>query len=276
MSELVETKFIKKEPVEGTPDYLFWKNFHPRDEFISFEEGPHIYTINGIRGESTSVTTWVHNHFPHFDAEGVVDKIVNGQRWGNDPSYKYYQIPKEKILEMWENKKNDSCERGTKVHNDIELYFNGVSVENDSREFSFFLKFRADFPDLIPYRTEWMVYHEDLKLVGSIDMIFENKQGDLEIYDWKRCEEIKYESSFNKCAVTPCISHFPDTNFWHYSLQLNTYRKILQAKYGKKVTALYLVCVHPDNAYKSYERFEVPILDKEMDQLFEERKQQII
>ena len=85
----------------------------------------------------------------------------------------------------------------------------------------------------------------------------------------------KYESSFNKCAVTSCISHFPDTNFWHYSLQLNTYRKILQAKYGKKVTALYLVCVHPDNAYKSYERFEVPILDKEMDQLFEERKQQI-
>ena len=26
------------------------KNAHPRDEFITFEEGPHIYTVCGERG----------------------------------------------------------------------------------------------------------------------------------------------------------------------------------------------------------------------------------
>ena len=27
------------------PDYLAKKNHHPRDDHISFEEGPHIYTV---------------------------------------------------------------------------------------------------------------------------------------------------------------------------------------------------------------------------------------
>jgi hypothetical protein len=55
-------------------------NFHPRDEFISFEEGPHIYTVCGERGTYTSVTTFVHKQFPHFDQEGVVNNILKGRK----------------------------------------------------------------------------------------------------------------------------------------------------------------------------------------------------
>ena len=29
------------------PDYLAKQNPHPRDKFISFDEGPHIYTVHG-------------------------------------------------------------------------------------------------------------------------------------------------------------------------------------------------------------------------------------
>ena len=65
-------------------------------------------------------------------------------------------------------------------------------------------------------------------------MIFENPDGSLQIYDWKRCKEISYDSYYGKAAITPCISHLPDTNFWHYSLQLNVYKNILEIKYGKK------------------------------------------
>jgi hypothetical protein len=49
-----------------------------------------------------------------------------------------------------------------------------------------------DFPDLIPYRSEWMVFWEEMKISGSIDMIFENPDGTILIYDWKRCREIAY------------------------------------------------------------------------------------
>jgi ATP-dependent exoDNAse (exonuclease V) beta subunit len=120
-----------------------------------------------------------------------------------------------------------------------------------------------------------MVYNEEVKLSGSIDMIFENPDGTLQIYDWKRCQEIKHETEFGKYALTPCISHLPDTNFWHYTLQLNTYKRILEEKYGKKVTALYLVCLHPDNIYKIYERIQVPFITKEIDELMKLRKEEI-
>ena len=113
------------------------------------------------------------------------------------------------------------------------------------------------------------------KLKKAIDMIFENPDGSLQIYDWKRCKEIAYDNNFGQSAITPCIKHLPDTNFWHYSLQLNVYKRILELKYGKKVTALFLVCLHPDSTYKTYDRISVPILEKEIDHLFEVRKEQI-
>ena len=59
----------------------------------------------------------------------------------------------------------------------------------------------------------------------------------------------------------------PDTNFWHYALQLNLYKTILEEQYNKKVTDLYLVCMHPDNITMTYDRIQVPILKVEISQL---------
>ena len=276
MATIVEhTPFIKKEPVKGTLEYLYWKNLHERDPCVSFEEGPHIYTINGKRGESTSVTTWVHSHFPEFDKEKIVNNILTKDRWATDPTYKYYKMSKEEIIKMWDDKTQNACMHGTNLHNNIEKFYNGMDVKDDTVEFKYFMMFKKDFPNLKPYRTEWMVFHEELKLVGSIDMVFENEHGDLEIYDWKRCEDFQYDNLYNKYSTRSCLSHIPDTNYWHYSIQLNTYRQILQLKYGKKVTALYLVRFHPNNPYKTYDRTKVDLLDNEMNQLFEERKKEI-
>jgi CRISPR/Cas system-associated exonuclease Cas4 (RecB family) len=168
---------------------------------------------------------------------------------------------------MWDNKRDAAAGAGTKMHYDIECYYNKQDVSNDSIEYQYFKRFVSDFPHLKPYRTEWMVYYEELKISGSIDMIFENPDGTLQIYDWKRCQEIQHETAFGKYAVTTCLSHLPDTNFWHYALQLNVYKMILEHKYGKTVTNLCLVCLHPENSYKTYERIEVPFLENEMKEL---------
>lgn len=255
--------------------YLSNLNKHPRDAGISFEEGPHIYTVMGERGTYTSVTTWVHKHFEPFNADAIIDKMLLSSKM-NDPAYKYYGLTKEQIKQQWNTKRDSSASSGTSMHSDIEHYYNLCPVVNVSEEYKFFLKFVNDFPDLTPYRTEWMVYHEDVKISGSIDMIFENPDGTLQIYDWKRCQEIVHDNGFNQFAKTECIKHLPDTNFWHYSLQLNIYKKILEDKYGKIVTGLYLVCLHPDNPYKTYQRIEVPFLNTEMDSLFKERREVVM
>ena len=64
----------------------------------------------------------------------------------------------------------------------------------------------------------------------------------------------------------------PSSNFWQYALQLNTYKKIIEDKYGKKVTKLCLVRLHPDNPDETYELINVPDLSEDISNLFEERK----
>jgi hypothetical protein len=89
------------------------------------------------------------------------------------------------------------------------------------------------------------------------------------IYDWKRSKGIVRNKQFEEYSHVDCISHIPDTNFWHYALQLNTYKRLLEKNYGKKVTALRLVCLHPNQ--KSYQLIDVPDLEEELDDLFKLR-----
>jgi hypothetical protein len=254
-------------------DYLKEKNRHPRDEFIQFEESTHIYTVHGDKS-FMSVTTWNHHHFAKFDADKIIKQILSSRKHKDDPSYKYYQMTAGQIMDMWNANRDSASSSGTNMHYDIECYYNQMEVSNDSVEFQYFRNFLRENPHLRAYRTEWTIYHEELKIAGSVDMVYENPDGTLLIYDWKRCKEIVKENSFGSYALTNCIRHLPDTNFWHYSLQLNTYKMILEQKYGKKVVGLCLVCLHPNN--DDYQLIEVPFLEKEMADLFQYRKEMLL
>ena len=178
------------------------------------------------------------------------------------------------IKAQWKENGRKASTAGTKMHYDIECFYNDmdIEIEEDCVEFDYFLRFEQDYGEkLTPYRTEWMVWDKDLRLAGSIDMIFENEDGSLVIYDWKRCKEIKKENRFES-AKTECIKHLPNSNYWHYSLQLNTYKYLIEKNYGKKVKGMYLVCLHPNNRNKSYQRIKVPNLQKEVKKLMEVRK----
>ena len=184
---------------------------------------------------------------------------------------KYYGKTREEIKKMWDDTRDNAASAGTKMHYDIECYYNQMKVENDSTEFKWFLKFddwTRGSTNMLPYRTEMIVWDKELKICGSIDMLFMNEYGELELYDWKRCKEIK-KTGWNKFAKTECIEHLPDSNYWHYSLQLNTYKYMLEKNYGLKVNGMYLVCLHPNNKNKSYMKIKVPTLKKEIDDLME-------
>lgn len=248
------------------PTYLSNKYPHERDSRISFDEGPHVYTIDGDKNY-TSVTTWNHSHFQKFDADKIIKKMMLGKNWKNS---QYYGMTKYEIKKKWDKNRDEAASAGTKMHYDIECYYNEEEVNNNSLEYSYFKDFLKDYGELKPYRTEWMVFDKKLRLAGSIDMIFENPDGSLRIYDWKRCKQIKKENKWQN-AITQCISHLPDTNYWHYALQLNTYKYLLEKNYGKKISEMCLVCMHPENKNKSYIRYVVPDLSKEIKDLMEYR-----
>ena len=246
------------------PTFLSKKNAHQRDAHISFDEVPHIYTIDGD-SDYMSVTSWNSTHFPKFDADSVISKMMNSPRWPKSP---YFGMTREEIKMKWNNDGIEASEAGTKMHYNIECFYNGMDVEDDgSLEWKYFREFNeAVGNELTPYRTEWMVWDKELRLAGSVDMLFENPDGTLQIYDWKRSKKVVKENKWAS-AIVDCISHLPDANFWKYSLQLNTYKWILEKNYGKKISNMFLVWLHPNNPGNSYLRYEVDSLPKEMEDL---------
>ena len=150
------------------PDFLAKKNIHPRDEFITFDEGPHIYTVHGELGY-TSVTTFVHKHFPSFDSDRIIANILKSPRHKTDPTYKYYNQTKEEIELAWEINRNQASSAGTKMHYDIECYFNELPVENDSTEFKYFQNFCKDFVDCPNSSGDRVAYLRAPKVLKGCD-----------------------------------------------------------------------------------------------------------
>jgi ATP-dependent exoDNAse (exonuclease V) beta subunit len=271
---------------------LIKKNSHSRDKNIKFFEEDHKYIITcDPDSKYTSVTTWCHSHFPHFDADEVINNMMKGKNWKE--GHKYWGLTADEIKAKWSENGNSVAGAGTELHYEIECFNNDkrfqFSYSNKELyeiymmdfkdkidvmpiEWGYFLNFVRDNPSLIPYRTEWTIYDEDIKIAGSIDMVYENPDGTLSIYDWKRAKNITRINNFNKFAISRDICHLPDSNFWHYALQLNTYKVILEQKYGKKVKDLYLVRLHPDAEEKNYELIKLPDLSKDVIDLLKERK----
>jgi hypothetical protein len=314
------------------------RNSHFRDANIRFQEEGHKYTIlTDLNSQYTSVTTWNHSHFPHFDADAVIASMMKGKNWNS--SNKYWGLTAEQIKKQWADNGKEVAGLGTQMHYEIECFLVGgvpppmtplggqsppQTPNNSSKELpldpnslvggltppsnphslplkythrdlldyyggqapkgsdtpptigglcppTHFMSFLQDYPHLVPYRTEWLIYDDTVKMSGSIDMVYENvEDGTLSIYDWKRCKSIDKTNGWNKFAITECISHLPDSNFWHYALQLNTYKTILERNYGKRVADMYLVRLHPDSS--TYQLLKVPVLENEMNDLFELKK----
>lgn len=267
------------------------RNEHPRDKHIEFYEDEHKYIIDFEPDvKYTSVTTWIHEHFEKFEADKIIQKMMSGAGWKQ--GHKYWGKTPEQIKSLWNSNKDTVSGAGTDLHFEIECFNNnkelsfdytnndlmekyildkGNKLSESSIEWQYFINFIKDNFHLKPYRTEWTVFNEDIKISGSIDMVYENPDGTLSIYDWKRSKNITRINTFNKFALPPCICHLPDSNFWHYALQLNTYKYILESKYNKKIKDLYLVRLHPDAEEKNYELIKLPDLSIEINDLIQER-----
>jgi len=257
---------------------------HPRDNHITFHEPTHKYYVNGSCKGNISCTGFVHEFFGHFDPKATITKMRRGAKWA---SSKYYGMTDDQIIKEWADSGKQASSAGTAMHLAIEQFLHGSEevidpAVKETPEWNYFLKFWKDCgDDLEPYRSEWEVFTDStdhtvqerkIKLCGSIDMVFRRKSdGKFVIYDWKRSKEIKSENPFSN-GLAP-LDHLPDTNYWHYTLQLNIYRWILETYYGLEVADLYLVILHPDNP--SYRRMRLNRLTDEVEDMIECRRRAV-
>ena len=242
-------------------------NVHPRDARITFDEPSHKYTVDGILYD-ISTTKFVHSFFSHFDADAVIRNMMKGRNW--NPSNKYWGMSPAEIKALWDANGKAASGAGTRMHLDIE---HDYTVE-EGVEWNYFMSFETKFripKGYLPFRTEWLVYYEEIRLPGSIDMVYSKPDGTYAIYDWKRAKDIKVENMYQK-GFEP-VDHLPDTNYWHYTLQLNVYATILEKKYDLKISELALVILHPNN--KSFQVMMLNRLEDEVDAIFEDRLKKV-
>ena len=253
---------------------LHLKNPHPRDVRVEFYDPTHTYKIDGSSDNIVSSTGVISKYFEKFDSDKIISNIVKSDKWLNDKSYKYYKIPGNEIKKIWEESGKNASELGTKMHEKIEYFYNDNDIEiyDNETELDYFLNFYNDNKDLDIYRTEFVIFAEDLLIGGSIDAMFKNDDGTYDLYDWKRSKEIKKEGFFNKKAKGR-LNHLSDCNYSKYSLQLNLYRKILEDYYGYKIRNMNIVVFHPNN--KNYIIHPVSRMESEIEIIFEDRRKEL-
>ena len=172
----------------------------------------------------------------------------------NDPMFKevadMVSMTSQEITQHWAQMRRMGAAQGTWMHAQLECLLNGGCVSSRSVEVASFLRFVFDggIGSACAYRTEWRIYASEESVAGSIDFVAREPDGSLVLFDWKRARNLKDKhAAFGKFMKSP-IQHVPDASLWHYRLQLNVYRWILEQYYDAQVSAMYVVSFHPDNA----------------------------
>ena len=244
---------------------------YEQDAHIDFEPYEHIYLYQG-RQRLLPVSSLVGYFFECFNPLAAAER-----QWQSKG------IPVEEALDRWDRIGTMASEVGTFVHAQTENYFrdgtfetvysfcyNGeteeISVEKEKLHF---LQFVKDYA-IQPYRQEWPVYDTALNIAGTIDLICQEDDGSFTIYDWKRSSKVvnalgqPITEGFNGKMSLNGIN-LPDTSFYHYCLQQNLYRYMLETHYGIRVGAMNLVVLCPD--YPSYFVAQVPKMDEVVSQI---------
>lgn len=239
---------------------------YEQDAYIDFEPYEHIYIYNG-RQRLLPVSSLVGYFFESFNALAAAER-----RWQNS------SIPIEDSLNQWDRIGTMASEVGTFMHAQTESYFRDGTFETIypfcyngqteaislEREKQYFLQFVNDYA-IRPYRQEWPVYDLTLNVAGTIDLICQEDDGSFTIYDWKRSSKVvnalgqPITEGFNGKMSLNGIS-LPDTSFYHYCLQQNLYRYMLERHYGIRVRAMNLVVLCA--SYPSYYVAQVPKMDE--------------
>ena len=232
---------------------------------VAFENESHTYWNVEDNRQYISVTTLIHRYTQEFDknfwsAYKALEKLLPKESWAiekksllstkkfNKEILDIYNISEldfnkaqQGILDTWDEENRKSCERGTKIHSDIENSFYNHPKDISLQKFGLGGKFecKKDYSELdLEYGVypEYLISIESkdkvLRLAGQIDLII--KQGnEITVVDHKSNKKIDLKSGFDTNTKASAKMKYPlnnlmDCNYYHYSLQLSTYAWMLQ------------------------------------------------
>lgn len=237
-----------------------------RNGNVCFNDKSHCYfDVNDESKKYISVTTLIGRYEQEFDkdfwsAYKALEKLLPKDAWQlekklllaskkfnkellstYDISENDFNKAQQDILDEWDKKNREACERGTKIHADLENSFYAGGKNVTLKKFGIGGKFecKKDYSDLdLEYGVypEYLIYRESddgiLKLAGQIDCIVKSGN-DIILIDHKTNAKIDLKSGYNTQTKSTVKMKYPlnnldDVNFWHYTMQLSTYAWMLQ------------------------------------------------
>ena len=280
---------------------------------IAFVEETHKYfDVTNPDAVFTSVTTMIHEYTQPFDKEfwsayKALEKLLTKDVWNiekksllntkkfdkvilelHDINEHDFNKVQQTILDEWDEENRKSCERGTKIHADLENSFYNKKKDIDISKFEIGGKFVCDkgrteldlengiYPE---YLISQVSEDGKLRIAGQIDLLVK-KGNKIIIADWKTNRKIETKSFFNNKTKQSVKMKFPlnnldDVNYWHYTLQLSTYAWMLQ-KYNPEFEIEDLVLVHFDHS-DNMTVYHLPYLKEEVVKMLNHfKKEQIL
>lgn len=241
-------------------------NYDKSNGDVWFRESDHVYgNFKQPEVKYISVTTLIGKYEPEFDSQFVskykaLEKLLSPSDWKKEKGiiWKSHKIPKDflevyniseselnkvqqDILDEWSKINKESCERGTKIHTQLENSFYKAGDNLTLKKFGIGGKFQCkkDYSELdLEYGVypEYLIYYDnpklDLHIAGQIDLLVKNGNNII-IGDWKTNKKLDFKGFYNSSTKSTTKMKYPLTdldnvNFNHYQLQLSTYAWMLQ------------------------------------------------
>lgn len=232
---------------------------------VAFNDEKHCYWNVNDNEKYISVTTLIERFAQPFDrdfwsAYKALEKLLPKDSWliekksllnskrFNKSLLDLYNISEndfnrvqQDILDSWDEENRKSCERGTKIHSELENSFYKNPSNISLQKFGIGGKFecKKDYPELdLEYGVypEYLIYRESddgiLRVAGQVDLIVKSGN-EITIIDHKTNKKIDTKSGFDTSTRSNAKMKYPlnnlmDCNFYHYTLQLSTYAWMLQ------------------------------------------------
>ena len=198
---------------------------------VIFKEEGHVY--ESIPAQSwTSVTTLIESLIEPFNAQEQA-----AMSSGNHKS-KWFGILPKKLVQIWDQENKRSTDIGSLYHLKMEkLAIKTAKKVHRGKEIQIFAPIMENSVKISRNQTledgiypEHLIYNEKLKIAGQSDLVFV-ANGYVDIEDYKTNKEIEqtsYGYQFgNPKMMLPPVANLMDCNYWHYTLQVSTYMKLI-------------------------------------------------
>ena len=278
---------------------------------ICYNDLAHVYWNEDTQNKYISVTTLIHNYTQPFDKEfwsayKAIEKLLDPESWKIAKkellaskkvttefisNYGIQELDFNKtqqdILDAWQEENFKSCERGTKIHAELENSMYDMGANTSLKRFGIGGKFicdkgRTNLDLENGVYPEYLISRESkdgiLRIAGQIDLLVKNGN-DIYIIDYKTNKKIDLKGGFNTQTKSTAKMQYPlnnldDCNYSHYTMQLSTYAWMVQ-KLNPDFVIKDLILVHFDHQ-NNQTIYHLDYLKAEVERMLKHHKKEVI